>query len=655
MWLTGIAATNYRAFTEAQWTLPRQGLSLVAGANNAGKSSLLATLDAISGQEEGSNESRKHAGSLSGSSITATFDLSDEEATFLAQRIDAQSQQSTSTRPEKLVFAFQEDQGDNLRISRIDAQFSGVLYELVRLRYQQQNDMTILEVLNSTPAPGMDPLAVSYQNYTAFAGEMHEGLETINGTWPAFAHSFMMLQSWRSKYFHFRALRPGTQRSAPLGSEQKLLPTGENLPAVLLGLVTNRPDTMRKLRDLISEIVPGVGDLQTPTFGNTLEIAFADPEAPYFRHNLKELGTGVEQLLMTIVVGLTQDVPCTLVIEEPETNLHPAAQRAVLGLLREWSKDRLIVVATHSPVMLDRAGDEHVWHVARKNGDSILRSMDSEPTEVFTELGVRLSDVLSADRLLLVEGPSDEELLAAWFPDILRQPRLAVIGAGGGDTARHASLLARWIKASDRIGHRQVLFMRDRDELPEDALEKLASSGTVYVLGRREIENYLLSAEAIIKTLPEISSQVSATPSVEELNQDMLDAANDLRPAMIVNRVARRITPIRLIDHTLRQSLAKQNASAESFKSAVLGNLPTTADLMTKVDAWWAEESRSVENLTNEEILLKAPGADILNAVFKKHASVGFNKRSHAVAVARNMTSAPRDLKELLMKFMADG
>lgn len=651
MWLTDVAATNYRAFTEVTWTFPRNGLSLVAGANNAGKSSLLAVLDAIAKQEEVSKESRKHAGARSGPTIVATFDLSEEEASFLAQEITKQSKATTSTPPEKLIFKFQEDEQEELFISQIDAQFSGKIYALIRLDYRPQNNTTVLRMLDATPTPDEDPLAMPYRDGPSFAGEVRPGVDRLQTTWQVHSYPILLLQVWRSNYFHFRALRPGTKRTAPLVSQDTLNPTGENLPAVLLGLVTNKPHIMQKLRELISEIVPGVGDLQTPTSGNTLEVAFADSDAPFFRHNLKELGTGVEQLLMTIVVGLTQKVPCTLVVEEPETNLHPAAQRAMLGLLREWSKDRMIVVATHSPVMLDSAGDENIWHVTRKRGDSTLRSIDSKPTEVFTELGVRLSDVLSADRLLLVEGPSDEELLSVWFPEILRHPRLTVIDAGGGEAARHASLLSKWIKLSDRIGERQVLFMRDRDELSESTLHRLMSSGIVHVLDRREIENYLLDAGAISQTLSTIT-QASAVP-IAELNQSMEHAGNSLRPAMIVNRVARRLEPIRLVDHALRQRLAKQNASIEDFKGEVLKNLPAATDLTTSIDAWWTEESQAVERLTDKELLLRAPGADILDAVFRKYANMGFNKRSHAVAVARNMTSPPPDLKELLMNFMA--
>ena len=59
--------------------------------------------------------------------------------------------------------------------------------------------------------------------------------------------------------------------------------------------------------------------------------------------NLKDLGTGVEQLLMTLVVGLMEAPPFTLIVEEPETNLHPAGQRALLGHFQRWAEDRQIM------------------------------------------------------------------------------------------------------------------------------------------------------------------------------------------------------------------------------------------------------------------------------------------------------------------------
>src|SRR6266568_2408090 len=170
----------------------------------------------------------------------------------------------------------------------------------------------------------------------------------------------------------------------------------------------------------MATIVPHIGQLEVRTGGNQMQAVFAAG-----------------------VVELTEAPPLTLVIEEPETNLHHAAQRALLGLLKDWSADRQIVAATHSPVMLDWSpGGERLWHVIKEPDHSVVRPVDADPAGLLAALGVRLSDVLSATRVLVLEGPSDEDVLEAWFPDILRSPAVAVLHGGGGDNARHADRLA---------------------------------------------------------------------------------------------------------------------------------------------------------------------------------------------------------------------
>jgi hypothetical protein len=49
-----------------------------------------------------------------------------------------------------------------------------------------------------------------------------------------------LLGDWRSRYYHFRALRSGAPRSANMAAAKRLDPTGQNLIAVLLEMLTNR-------------------------------------------------------------------------------------------------------------------------------------------------------------------------------------------------------------------------------------------------------------------------------------------------------------------------------------------------------------------------------------------------------------------------------
>ena len=106
---------------------------------------------------------------------------------------------------------------------------------------------------------------------------------------------------------------------------------------------------------------------------------------------------------------------------------------------------------------------------------SVVDSVGADPLSVLRSLGVRPSDVLSADRLLVLEGLSDQDVLEAWFPEVLRNPRVAILAGDGGDSAVHADRLAAWLAGADRTGLQRVVYMRDRDELAPSVLEKLTS------------------------------------------------------------------------------------------------------------------------------------------------------------------------------------
>jgi AAA domain, putative AbiEii toxin, Type IV TA system len=70
-------------------------------------------------------------------------------------------------------------------------------------------------------------------------------------------------------------------------------------------------------------------------------------------HNSDGLGDGIVSLFI-ILDALYDSSPGELVaIDEPELSLHPAFQRKLLALLIEYSADRQIIIATHSPYFVE--------------------------------------------------------------------------------------------------------------------------------------------------------------------------------------------------------------------------------------------------------------------------------------------------------------
>src|SRR5258708_8333878 len=105
--------------------------------------------------------------------------------------------------------------------------------------------------------------------------------------------------AWRSRFYHFRALRTGTLRSQDLSSPEKLDPTGSNLAGVLHYLATDQRHLFEQARALIAQVVPDIGMLQVRTSGNQMRVVFENGCRDL---NLKDLGTGVEPPFTTIGV-----------------------------------------------------------------------------------------------------------------------------------------------------------------------------------------------------------------------------------------------------------------------------------------------------------------------------------------------------------------
>lgn len=109
-------------------------------------------------------------------------------------------------------------------------------------------------------------------------------------------------------------------------------------------------------------------------------------------------------------------------LEELENNLHPALQRNLFIYLEEFATKHNchIFLTTHSNVAIDIFGSsEHaqILHVTRGFDGVIGNTYSGDATGhgVLDDLGVRASDLLQANGLIWVEGPSDRVFLKKWI------------------------------------------------------------------------------------------------------------------------------------------------------------------------------------------------------------------------------------------------
>jgi len=194
-------------------------------------------------------------------------------------------------------------------------------------------------------------------------------------------------------------------------------------------------------------------------------------------------------------------------IEEPETFLHPGAQRALLGSLEEVARHAQVVVTSHSPVFAGGTEIPNLVLVRREGGRAeAIQGQNLDTLRVAEELGVDPSDqVFGFKACVFVEGESDvyfltkavELLKADGCVDATFQEKgIGLIALGGGDSLKHWIARDCLKKINMKFG---VLVDSDRKNAEEEVptrkhqfKEKCEADGGVFFITRkREIENYL--------------------------------------------------------------------------------------------------------------------------------------------------------------------
>jgi predicted ATP-dependent endonuclease of OLD family len=102
----------------------------------------------------------------------------------------------------------------------------------------------------------------------------------------------------------------------------------------------------------------------------------------------------------------------TIVIDEISSFLHPAAAKALLRIIQTNYAHHQYIIATHSPEVLS-TGNPATVHIVRRRGyDSDVKRVDLDKVdqlrEVADHLGVSMTDFFGAERIIWVEGRTEE-------------------------------------------------------------------------------------------------------------------------------------------------------------------------------------------------------------------------------------------------------
>ena len=189
------------------------------------------------------------------------------------------------------------------------------------------------------------------------------------------------------------------KRPSQVAGRTRLYEDASNLALVLSKVFDNDQGKTRFLR-LLGDLLPFVKDIEVETFDRSLFLRLEETSAPKIMFPATLLSDGTIDVAALVFALYFQDYP-TIVIEEPERNLHPYLIARLVAMLEDVSEQRQIIVTTHSPELVRHANREHILLISReKEGHStVSRPAKKEHVQVFLENDLGIED-LFVDNLL---------------------------------------------------------------------------------------------------------------------------------------------------------------------------------------------------------------------------------------------------------------
>jgi len=184
------------------------------------------------------------------------------------------------------------------------------------------------------------------------------------------------------------------KKAAPITGKAELEEDSSNLAIVLKRILENKGQK-RKLANLLVDVLPFVTGLHVERVADKsllLNLRETYTKKQYLPAFLISDGTINTTAL---IVALYFEKKPVAIIEEPERNIHPYLISKIVGMMKDASQGKQIIVTTHNPEVVRNADISDILLVSR-NGDgfsTISRPSEKEDVKVFLQNEMGLEEL----------------------------------------------------------------------------------------------------------------------------------------------------------------------------------------------------------------------------------------------------------------------
>jgi energy-coupling factor transporter ATP-binding protein EcfA2 len=213
-------------------------------------------------------------------------------------------------------------------------------------------------------------------------------------------------------------------------------------------------------------------------------------------------GNGI-RCLLPILAAMTDSRLKAIIIDEPEISLEPLLQRKLRDILLELSREKIVLMATHSHLFLKK-DEASANHRVTKEGDlgtviTPLSTMQELFDVVFGMLGNDIEDLFLPANYMVVEGSADQKIMEKVVSLLSPDAKIKIIASGGitkveSQISAVESVITHLVPADNPYSKRVVAVIDEPQNQTEtqtkDSLSR-ALSDRLYVLDKPTIEDYI--------------------------------------------------------------------------------------------------------------------------------------------------------------------
>ena len=531
MHIESVAIENYKSFLDPQTLKFEPGFNLLVGANNAGKTTVLDVLDMNLGQNEPHRSARTIPQFGGQPRLASRFEVSiATRFSELRQLVEPAEIYLPLTEFEKSAYSSEDAVNRVQYLIGQDVQFR-IVSEMVQgleIVYFLSDDL-IGGIASRQNSSNITSALIQYSPNSA---NPQINVTRISGAQGPIAN---YAQLFKPRIYRFNANRRpgmqcGPQSSAVLDREALTLPYCIN------HLQTNDAHGHQMLCGWVNRVFPSVKWVQAPPRGQNFELRCL-PQLPAARRDdlatpLSAMGAGIGNVIAMFYVVLTSRDPQVIAIDEPNAFLHPRALRELLAILESEGKQHQFILTAHSADVLTAVNARTISLLDFDGVATTVQQVGPKDLHVLrgglADLGIRITDLHAKDRVLWVEGQTEElvmpELLRSACPEVaagtsvLRVERTGTFSKKGMEPEEIVKIYERLSESSALVPPMVSILLDGEARTPEQRKSiAISSQGKLRFLDRRMLENYLLHPAAVAAVLTELEQSSSAGKVAEAL------------------------------------------------------------------------------------------------------------------------------------------